>query len=157
MCEGCSQNQNLESIYHAPLCLTLFAAFSLLSPKVLHHRSVLCLNLVFVFQRSIYVLSRGGKQPRKSCFQPMLLYFLLEKNFFHKATTIKCLDLHDMCAQLKLEGWLYIVLIFYTLFNEEALFYKHFLVRRHHFIGNVREEAPIHGLFERGAILLGKF
>ena len=43
-----------------------------------------------------------------------------------EATPIKCFDLDDISAQLKLEGWLYNVLSFYTLFNEEAPFYKQF-------------------------------
>ena len=71
-----------------------------------------------------------------------------------KATPIKCLDLDDICGQLNLEGWLYNVLIFYALFNEEAPFYKQFgrggtilliiLARRPHFIGYFREEAPFY-------------
>ena len=44
-------------------------------------------------------------------------------SFTSKATPIKCLDLDDTNGQLKLEGWLYIVLIVYTHFNEEAPFY----------------------------------
>ena len=44
----------------------------------------------------------------------------------NKATPIKCLDLDDISAQLKLEGWLYNVLFFYTIFNEEAPFYNQF-------------------------------
>ena len=41
-----------------------------------------------------------------------------------KATPIKCLDIDDISGQLKLQGWLYNVSIFCTLFNEEAPFYK---------------------------------
>ena len=48
------------------------------------------------------------------------------KNAIYKATLIKCLDLYDISAQLKLEGWLCNVLSFYTLFNEEAPFYNQF-------------------------------
>ena len=40
----------------------------------------------------------------------------------HQATSIKSLDLDDTNGLLKL----YIVLIFYTLFNEEALLYWEF-------------------------------
>ena len=40
-----------------------------------------------------------------------------------QATPIKYLDLDDTNGQLKLQGWLYIVLIFYTLFDNEAPFY----------------------------------
>ena len=47
-------------------------------------------------------------------------------NELNKAKPIKCLDLHDISAQLKLEGWLYNVLSFYTLFDEEAPFYNQF-------------------------------
>ena len=71
-----------------------------------------------------------------------------------KATPIKCLNLDDTSGQLKLEGWLYVVLIFYTLFYEEAPFYWHFvrggtillviLVRRPLFIGYLGEEAPFY-------------
>ena len=50
-----------------------------------------------------------------------------------KATPIKCFNLGDTSGQLKLEGWLYIVFIFYTLCNEEAPI-----------IGNLREEAPFY-------------
>ena len=53
------------------------------------------------------------------------------------STPIKCLDLDDTGGPLKLEGWLYIVFIFYTHFNEEA---------------------PFNWQFGRGGtILLGKF
>ena len=38
-------------------------------------------------------------------------------------TPLKCLDLDDNSGQLKLEGWLYVVFIAYTLFHEEALFF----------------------------------
>ena len=73
----------------------------------------------------------------------------------NKATPIKCLDLDDISGHLKLEGWLYNVLIFYALFSEEAPFYKQFvgrggaillviLERRPHFIGLFREEAPFY-------------
>ena len=48
----------------------------------------------------------------------------------HKAAPIKCLDLDGTNDKLKLEGWLYIVLIFMPI-----------LMRRHHFIGNFGEEA----------------
>ena len=73
-----------------------------------------------------------------------------------KATPIKCLDLDDTNGQLKLEGWLYIVLIFYTIFTEEAPFYWQFerggtillviLERRPHFIGYLREEALVYSV-----------
>ena len=67
-----------------------------------------------------------------------------EKNL---ATPIECLDLDDKDDQLKLEGWLYIFVIFIR-----------FLMRRHHFIGNLEEEPPFYWLFERGGtILLSKF
>ena len=61
------------------------------------------------------------------------------------------------------DGWLYIVLIFYTLFNEEAPFYKQFgrggiillviLERRPHFIGYFREEAPFYWVNLGGGFL----
>ena len=72
----------------------------------------------------------------------------------NKATPIKCLDLDDISGHPKLEGCLYNVLIFYTLFSEGAPFYKQFgrggaillviLERRPHFIGLFREEAPFY-------------
>ena len=49
-------------------------------------------------------------------------------NNINKATPIKCLDLVDTNCQLQLEGWFYIVLIFYTLFYEEAPFYWEFQI-----------------------------
>ena len=71
---------------------------------------------------------------------------------FRKATPTKCLDLDDTSGQLKQEGWLYIVLILYALFNEEAPFYWQFgrggtillviLERRPFFISYLSEEAP---------------
>ena len=42
------------------------------------------------------------------------------------ATPIKCLDVDDIIGYLKLKGWLYIVLILYALFNEEAPFFWQF-------------------------------
>ena len=70
------------------------------------------------------------------------------------ATPIKCLDLDDTNGQLKLEGWLYIALIFYILFDEAAPFYWQFWrggpillafrERRPHFIGYLREEGPFY-------------
>ena len=85
-----------------------------------------------------------------------------------KSTPIKCIDPDDTSGQLELEGWLYIVFNFFTLVNEEALFYWQFArggtilltiwERRHHFIGNFGEEAPFYWLFGTGgAVLLGKF
>ena len=63
-------------------------------------------------------------------------------------------DPDDTNGQLKLEGWLYIVLIFYTLFNDVAPFYWEFgrggtillgiWKRRHHCIGFFREEVPFY-------------
>ena len=51
----------------------------------------------------------------------------------HRATPIKCLDLDDKGGQLKLEGWLYIDLIFLPL-----------IMRSHHFIGNFGDDAPFY-------------
>ena len=65
----------------------------------------------------------------------------------NSATPIKCLDLDDISGHLKLEGWLYDVVIFSALINEEAPF-----------ISNLGEEAPFYWLFQvGGTILLGKF
>ena len=74
-----------------------------------------------------------------------------------KATPIKCLYLDDNRFQQKLESWLYIDFIFYTLFNEEALFICN-LREGHQFIGYFGEEAPFYWPFERGGnILLRNF
>ena len=50
-----------------------------------------------------------------------------------RAIPIKCLDLDDTSAQLKLEGWRY-----------NVLFFIPFLKRRPHFIINLGEEAPFY-------------
>ena len=70
------------------------------------------------------------------------------------ATPITSLDLDDISAQLMLEGWLYNVLFFYVLFNEEAPFYKQLgrggiillvnFERRPHFIGYLSEKEPFY-------------
>ena len=61
-----------------------------------------------------------------------------------KATSIKLLYLDDISGLLKLEVWLYNVSLFYTQ-----------LLRRHHFVRNLGEQAPIHQeLFTGGPILL---
>ena len=52
----------------------------------------------------------------------------------YKATPIKCLDLGDTSGQLKLKGCLYIVFIFYALYNEVVPF-----------LGSLGEEAPFYG------------
>ena len=83
----------------------------------------------------------------------MLLFFSIRCSneiihYVYEATPMKCLILEDTSGQLKLEGWLYLLfLFFYTLFNEEAPFYWQFarggtillviLVRRPHFIGSL--------------------
>ena len=51
-----------------------------------------------------------------------------------KATPIEGLDQDDTGGQLKLEGWLNIAVIFFTLLNEEAPL----------FIGNLQEEVPFY-------------
>ena len=44
----------------------------------------------------------------------------------YRATPIKCVDLDDTNGQLKLEGWLYIVLFFIFFIYDEAPFYREF-------------------------------
>ena len=44
-------------------------------------------------------------------------YRATPRSFKSYATPIKCLDLDDNSGQLKLEGWLYVVFIAYTLFG----------------------------------------
>ena len=58
---------------------------------------------------------------------------------------IKCLDLDDTNGQLKLEGWLYIG------------FLIPFSMRRHHFIGNLGEEAYFIGNFGEEALFCWLF
>ena len=47
---------------------------------------------------------------------------------------MKCIDLDDTSGELKLESWIYIVFIFYTLFIMEARFIGK---RKHHFFPNL--------------------
>ena len=70
---------------------------------------------------------------------------------------MKCPDQNDISGQLKLEGWLY-VLLFFTLFNEEATFYKQFGRGGAILLVIFGEETPVYWLCERGGIiLLGRF
>ena len=46
--------------------------------------------------------------------------------FKRKTTPITCLDLDYASGQLKLEDWLYIITIFFTIFTEETSFYWQF-------------------------------
>ena len=57
---------------------------------------------------------------------------------------MKCIDLDDTGVQHKQEGWLYIG-------------FMPFLMRKHHFIGDLGEVTPLYWLFECKAILWGKF
>ena len=75
------------------------------------------------------------------------------RSFNSQATPIKCLDLDDNSGQLKLESWLYIDFIGYTLFHEEAPFYRQLgggiillviMERRPHFTGYFGGEAPFY-------------
>ena len=74
-----------------------------------------------------------------------------------KATPIKYLHLDDTSGQLKLEGWLYIIIfIVYTLFHEEAPFYWQF--ERGTILLKILERRPFYWLFsEMRHHLLGKF
>ena len=60
----------------------------------------------------------------------------------YRATPIKCVDLDDTDRQLKLEGWLYVVVVFIPFIYEEAAFYREFGGGGSIFIGNSEEEAP---------------
>ena len=75
----------------------------------------------------------------------MLLFYSILRcsneiiHYVYEATPMKCLILEDTSGQLKLEGWLHLLF----------LFFRPFLRRRHHFIGNYGEEASFYGLFEK--------
>ena len=55
------------------------------------------------------------------CSTALVTHYVL---IYNKATPIKCLDFDDKIGQLKLEGWLYIVFILYTILKDEAPFYR---------------------------------
>ena len=82
----------------------------------------------------------------------MLLFFSIRCsneiiNYVFKDTPIKCVDLEDTSGQLKLEGWLYLLFLFFIPFLMRRHHFLAIIVRRPHFMGSLRRE---------GTILFGK-